>query len=231
MKRLPAIITLITICGTVSFAQQSHLPLNLQSGSLAVSISGGTFAPVKGAFNATTDITDHLNSGPTIGVALKYSISPLWTVRAAYDFAYNNFETRYRPAGKTPALVAPMVTGDVVLKFGSLMEVGSIVNPYCFTGGGAYVWKFSQDGTCGPDKGTPMQSATGTEWKGTSAEVHTGVGVEVNVVSNIAVFLEGQYRFLFSKNTDDFGDGFGNLQFVKFGGGLTYAFALAGGDR
>jgi len=94
-----------------------------------------------------------------------------------------------------------------------------------------YVWKISEDGTCGQGKGNPMRSAKGTEWKDCSLELHTGIGAEAYVRSNLSLFAEGQFRYMFSKDEQDFGNDFGNLLFLKISGGVTYYFSFDGGSK
>jgi len=226
MKKLLMISTVLAFVGSFSIAQISNTPLGLEPNTLSVSPSGGAFIPAVGKYDAALDINDLLETGPTFGVSIKYTLSPMWSLRGTYDFAYNNFESTYRPTGKKPAFVAPMITSDMILNFGSLVTCNDIVKPYCFAGAGIYLWKLSEDGTCGPGKGNAMTSVKGKEWEASSVGVHTGIGAEVYVSPVLALFAEGQYRFMFSKNADDFGSDFGNVGFAKIGGGLTYYFAL-----
>ena len=228
MKRLVVVSLILSIAAAVSPAQSSRGPLGVTTGSLSISGSGSLFSPVTGDYDASTKITDPLEAGPALGISVGYSISPLLTLRGSYDFAYNEFDAQYRPDGKTPAFVAPMITADVVLKFGSLISKQGQFNPYCFTGTGLSLWKFTQDGTCGKGRGIPAVSPTGSEWKDSSFELHTGLGAEAYIASNFSLFAEGQFRYFFSKNTAEFGKDFGNLLFIKVSGGVTYYFDLGG---
>lgn len=226
MKRLLAISIMSAVAGTLSLAQMSTMPSAAESRALSVSFSGGALVPAFGRFDATRNINDLLETGPAMGVSLQYSVLPLWSLRGTYDFAYSNFGSKYRPAGKTPAFVAPMATVDLILRYGSAIGINGAISPYCFSGAGVYVWKFSEDGTCGRGKGNAMTSAEGREWKESSFGLHTGLGAEILLGSNVALFAEGQYRYVFSKNVDQFGNDFGNLGFVKLGAGVSYNFSL-----
>lgn len=223
MKRLVMISMMLAFIGSLSIAQTSDTPLRLEENAFSVSLSGGAFISTAGKYDASLGMNDLLKTGPTFGVSLKYALSPMWSLRGSYDFAYNHFESPYRPAGKNPSFVSPMITADVILNFGSLIGINDIVHPYCFSGAGLYLWEVSEDGTC---VGNARALANGKEWKKSSFGVHTGIGAEVYVNPTLAFFAEGQYRFIFSKNADDFGGDFGNVGFVKIGGGLTYYFAL-----
>jgi len=223
MKRLVMISMMLAFIGSLSIAQMSETPHRHEENTLSVSFSGGAFIPTVGKYDALLDMNDLLTTGPTFGVSLKYSLSPIWSVRGSYDFAYNSFESQYRPAGKNPVFVSPMITADVILRFGTLIGVDDIVHPYCFSGAGIYLWEISEDGTC---LGNAMALANGKGWKKSSFGLHTGMGAEVYISPTLAFFAEGQYRFIFSKDADDFGGDFGNVGFVKIGGGLTYNFAL-----
>jgi len=108
MKRSVMILIVLTFIGSLSIAQMSNTPLGVEPNTLSVSFSGGAFIPAVGKYDATLDINDVLETGPTFGVSLKYSMSPMWSLRGTYDFAYNIVESKYRPAGEKPAFVAPM---------------------------------------------------------------------------------------------------------------------------
>jgi len=223
MKQLVILTLIVALSGSFTFAQISDSPLGLKAGTFSVSFSGGAYIPVDGKYSSTLDIKDLLETGPELGVSLNYSLSPTLSIRGSYDYAYNYFKANFRPLDKKPAFHAPMISTDLVLKFGTLISENGTINPYCFSGVGVNLWEFSSDGTC---LGNVMTSAKGKDWKKASLELHTGIGTEVYLNSNISLFAEGQLRYIFSKDKENFGDDFGNLLFVKISGGLTYYFSF-----
>lgn len=222
MKKVLLIMIMTTLSSSLVLAQNLNTPLGLESNTMSVSLSGGVVIPATGKYNATLNISDLLETGPIFVGSVTYSVSPIVSLRGTFDFAYNYFESKYRPIGKKPTFVAPTITTDAIVKLGSLIKGNVAGNPYLFAGAGIYIWKFSNDKI----NGDAMSSIKGKEWKATSFGLHAGTGFEVYIIPSLAFFAEGQYRFIFSKNSGDFGNDFENLGFFKFSGGVTYYFSL-----
>lgn len=222
MKKILLLFVAAVLSGSATLAQQSNIPLGFEANTMSVSLSGGAVIPVTGKYNANLEISDLLMTGPTFAGSLTYSVSPIMSLRGSFNFTYNYFESKYRPAEKKPTFVAPTITADAIVKLGSLIKGNITSNPYLFAGAGIYIWKFSKDKI----DGDAMLSIKGKEWKATSFGIHAGAGYEVYIIPSLALFVEGQYRFIFSKNTDDFGNDFKNIGFLKFSGGVAYYFSL-----
>ncbi len=220
MKKVLLIMIMTTLSCSLALAQNLNRPLGFSSNMISVSLSGGAVIHATGKYDAALELSDLLETGPTFVGSLTYSASPILSIRGTFDFAYNYFESKYRSEGKKPSFVMPAITADAIFKLGPLIEGNDAGNPYIFAGAGIYFWKFSNDKI----DGDAMSSINGKEWKATSFGLHAGTGFEVYIIPSLAFFAEGQYRFIFSKQTDDFGNDFENLGFFKFSGGVTYYF-------
>ncbi len=220
MKKI-FLFTLLYIIN-VSFisAQQQNYPLNFLPQKFSVSFSGGASILVSGNYNSSIKMNDLLKTGASFNAAVSYSLSSFFSVRTSFDFSYNYFNTQYSHMDMKHIFVAPSLNADAIVKFGSLFNGTKLINPYLFGGIDLYCWKFSQNEV----DGDPILSVKGKEWKDDNIGLHAGAGFELILMNYLSLFAEGQFRYIFSSNTANFGSDFQNIGLIKISAGITYYF-------
>jgi opacity protein-like surface antigen len=185
-------------------------------------LSPGGAMPIGGQYSDAAKLRKAVNIGAGLTGGLRYRVSDYFYVGADYGFTWMRAKDEYRPFDykeTEPALNVMMLTINSTL----ILSTGFGINPYITLGGGLYPWRFSQEPLWGPPWPAPADPTR--TFAMNSFGLNTGIGVQKNISSRLAIFIEVMYHYVFSRNPERFGtDDFNEQDFLGLNLGLSFGF-------
>ena len=191
---------------------------------LGVGVTGGIFIPTNG--NVTTDSTvaDFFDAGPSWGIRLTYGIVKGLSAETGFNYSYIKIkdEVNEDPVNE-PYLNMPEFYLDGVWELNGLFHnSNNIWNPFLKAGVSLYPWKLTEDGI----DGVAQTGETGETFSKTSFGLNFGAGLEVFASSQLSIFTESKYHYIYTQDEEKLGADFDNTGYLDIVGGINYYFPL-----
>ena len=183
---------------------------------LGIRLGVASIQSVSGSFNESTRTSDYLTPGMSYSVGIHHRISDYYGVAVGIDFGWMTVDEAYRenPA-EEPAFVLPQIyfSNFVFLPLGR-------IQPYARLGASIVPWRLTVDGP-----GGDVAQFEGENFQKMSFGLHGGVGLELRLADWFALYGEGVFHYLLSRDRFFFGKGFTEQGILHLGGGiLLYPF-------
>ena len=198
------------------------------SGKLGVGVDGGLLIPASGDMTSDSSFGDYFGSGIDFGAHVIYGIIPELSLQAGFRYSFFKMDDEADgDPDNEPYLNTPQVYLDAILNLGTFFDnPDNAINPYLKAGAGIYFWKMTEDGI----GGDAIDLGNGDDFSKTSLGLNFGLGVEYFATSEISIFAEGLFDYIFTEDEDKFGSTFSNLGDIGIRVGFSYYFPLNSGE-
>lgn len=191
---------------TLAFSQT--MQAKDMTGQIGISLYGGAGIPTNGYYTDGAEMIDVIDLGGQFGLGVSYFFTEGLGVELFGNYGFNYYTDEY--AGSLEPVMSDInVSLNAVYNFGHLFDQ-TLVSPIARVGVGVYNWSHLDDGLDGDDI-----IYEGEELSGSSFGMNVGLGIEFNVIENMAIGLLVDYNMYFPEDEEKFGTEFAEQGFVS----------------